>query len=93
VLSRQGRREEFTFPPTDQFAAEIGYFSECILNDRQPDPSGIDSLQDVRIVEAIYRSARDGRPVTLPRLARMDTTPTAEAGDTSKLDAVKRHAS
>ena len=93
VVSRQGRREEFTFSATDQFAAEIDYFSECILNDRQPEPSGIDGLQDVRIIEAIYRSARDGRPVTLPRLARMDTTPTAEAGDTSKLDAVKRHAS
>jgi hypothetical protein len=32
----------------------------------------------VRIVEAIYRSARDGRPVTLPRLARVDA-PAAEA--------------
>jgi hypothetical protein len=29
-------------------------------------------------VEAIYRSARDGRPVTLPRLARPETVPAAE---------------
>ena len=93
VVSRQGRREEFTFPPTDQFAADIEYFSECILADRPPEPSGIDGLQDVRIVEAIYRSARDGRPVTLPRLARMDTTATPETGDARKLDAIKRQAS
>jgi hypothetical protein len=31
--------------------------------------------------------------VTLPRLARMDTSPTPERSDARKLDAVKRHAS
>ena len=81
-----------TFPPTDQFAAEIAYFSECVLSDRQPEPSGIDGLQDIRIVEAIYRSGRDGRPVTLPRLARVDTPVTTDA-EARKLDAMKRHAS
>jgi hypothetical protein len=35
----------------------------------------VEGLQDVRIVEAIYRSARDGRPVTLPRLARVEAPP------------------
>ena len=62
-------------PVNDQFAAEISYFSSCILQDRQPEPSGIEGLQDVRLVEAIYRSARDGRPVTLPRLARPEAVP------------------
>lgn len=93
VVSRQGRREEFTFDATAQVATEIAYFSDCILSDRQPEPSGIDGLQDVRIIEAIYRSARDGRPVTLPRLARMEPTATPETGDPHKLDAVKRQAS
>jgi hypothetical protein len=32
----------------------------------------------VRLVEAIYRSARDGRPVTLPRLARPEAIPETE---------------
>ena len=41
--------------------------------------SGIEGLQDVRLVEAIYRSARDGRPVTLPRLARPEAVPASEA--------------
>ena len=93
VLNRQGRTEETTFPPTDQFAAEIAYFSGCILTDRRPEPSGIEGLQDVRTVEAIYRSARDGRPVTLPRLARVDTPVVATAPEVRKLDAMKRHAS
>lgn len=92
VMSRQGRTEETAFPPTDQYAAEITYFSECILNDRQPQPSGIEGLQDIRVVEAIYRSARDGRPVTLPRLARVDT-PVAAEPDIRKLDTMKRQAS
>jgi glucose-fructose oxidoreductase len=75
-LSRGGKPETLTFEPTDQFAAEIAYFSTCILQDRVPEPSGIEGLQDVRLIEAIYRSARDGRPVTLPRLARPEAMPT-----------------
>ena len=78
-LSRRGHRETLSFEPTDQFAAEISYFSGCILQDRAPEPSGIEGLQDVRLVEAIYRSARDGRPVTLPRLARPEAMPAPEA--------------
>jgi predicted dehydrogenase len=75
---RRGQHEELTFEPTDQFAGELVYFADCVLNDRPPEPSGLEGLQDVRIVEAIYRSARDGRPVTLPRIARADAPPTAE---------------
>jgi len=78
TLSRRGHRETLSFEPTDQFAAELSYFSNCVLQDRAPEPSGIEGLQDVRLVEAIYRSARDGRPVTLPRLARPEAMPTPE---------------
>jgi hypothetical protein len=41
------------------------YFSDCILRDTQPEPSGEEGLQDVRIVEALYDSARNGRPVRI----------------------------
>jgi glucose-fructose oxidoreductase len=75
-VTRDGRREDVTVEPIDAFAAELAYFTGCILQDRVPEPSGIEGLQDVRIVEAIYRSARDGRPVTLPRLARVEAPPT-----------------
>src|SRR6185369_6857279 len=50
----------------DQFAPELLYFSDCILNDRKPEPSGEEGMQDVRIVEALYRSAKTGRPVRIP---------------------------
>lgn len=70
LVNRRGQRETLSFEPGDPFAAEIAYFSSSILQDRVPEPSGFEGLQDVRLVEAIYRSARDGRPVTLPHFAR-----------------------
>ena len=92
IVSRLGRLEHTTFPPSDQYAAEINYFSDCILTDRQPESSGIEGLLDTRTIEAIYRSGRDGRPVTLPRLARVEATAAPEI-DARKLDAMKRAAS
>jgi len=54
------------FPKRDQFAAEISYFSGCILNHTEPEPSGLEGLADVRIVQAIYESARTGKTVRVP---------------------------
>jgi predicted dehydrogenase len=50
----------------DQFAAELLHFSDCILNDRTPEPSGEEGLQDVRIVQALYESAKTGKAVQIP---------------------------
>ena len=77
---RHGEVDSLAFEPTDAFAATLVYFSECLLADHAPEPSGVEGLQDVRIVEAIYRSSRDGRPVTLPRLARVETAPAIAPG-------------
>ncbi len=71
---KHGRVEEERFEPIDPVAATIDYFSDRVLQDLPPEPSGYEGLQDIRIVEAIYRSARDGRPVTLPLMARVDTS-------------------
>jgi len=49
----------------DQFAPELLYFSDCILEDRAPEPSGEEGLQDVRIVQALYESSRIGKPVKI----------------------------
>ena len=55
-----------TFPKRDQFAAELSYFSDCILKNKEPEPSGFEGLADIRIIEAIYESTRTRRtiPVT-----------------------------
>ena len=55
-----------SFPKRDQFAAELSYFAQCIRDDREPEPSGREGLADVRVIEALYRSATTGRPVSLP---------------------------
>ena len=57
-----------TFPKRDQFAAQLVYFSDCILKDKQPEPSGIEGLADVRIVEAIYESAQTKKAIRMPEL-------------------------
>ena len=54
----------------DQFAPELLYFSECILKNRVPEPSGDEGLQDVRIVQALYESAETGKPVSIPPFDR-----------------------
>ena len=53
------------FPKRDQFAAEVAYFSDCILKNKEPEPSGWEGLADVRIVEAIYRSAQEGKAIDM----------------------------
>jgi predicted dehydrogenase len=60
-----GREQKRSFPVRDQFGPEILYFSDCILKDRDPEPSGRTGLNDIRIIEALYRSADTGKPMTL----------------------------
>ena len=50
----------------DQFAPELLHFSDCIRRNVEPEPSGEEGLQDVRIIEALYESADTGKVVTLP---------------------------
>ncbi len=52
-------------PSGDQFAAEMDDFARCILEDRTSKVSGEEGLRDVRIMMAIYESARTGRAVKL----------------------------
>jgi predicted dehydrogenase len=54
----------------DQFAAELLYFSDCIQQSRDPEPSGEEGLQDVRIIQALYESALRGKAVSIPPMER-----------------------
>jgi glucose-fructose oxidoreductase len=62
-LTIKDRTTEHTYPRSDQFAAEIAYFSRCIRTGTDPEPSGAEGLADVRVVQAILESARTRRPV------------------------------
>jgi glucose-fructose oxidoreductase len=75
TLTREGRKTQKRFGKRDQFAPELLYFSDCILNNRKPEPSGEEGMQDVRIVQALYQSAKSGKTVKLPAFAG-DSHPT-----------------
>jgi predicted dehydrogenase len=64
------KKRKVKFPKTDQLGAELKYFSECVRSGRDPEPSGREGLADVRIVEALYKSAATGRAVRLPALPK-----------------------
>jgi predicted dehydrogenase len=56
-----GEREtKKKFSKSDQFAPELLYFSDCILNNREPEPSGEEGLADVRIIEGMLQSISGG---------------------------------
>ena len=49
----------------DAYAREIAAFNRAVLEDREPDASGLDGLRSVQLTEAILKSARDGVRVKL----------------------------
>jgi predicted dehydrogenase len=69
-LTVDGKTTKKSFSPRDQFAPELIYFSDCIKSGRDPEPSGLEGLADVRIIEALYQSAATGQPVSLKRLEK-----------------------
>ena len=63
-----GRRsdgQEIRLPQMDQFAAEMDDFAQCILENRPTKVPGEEGLRDVKIMMAIYQSARTGKAVHL----------------------------
>jgi glucose-fructose oxidoreductase len=70
TLTVNGRTTRKRVGQRDQFAAELLYFSDCILRNRTPEPSGEEGLQDVRIVQALYESAETGKTVQIPPFER-----------------------
>jgi predicted dehydrogenase len=72
----QGKLEVRQKPqPEDkqQFALEIDHMSECIMQNKTPFTPGEEGLQDHKIMEDIYESARTGKPVKLERITTIDT--------------------
>ena len=64
----------WTRPAVDEFhslgyVSEINYFVDCILNDRGPKfgVSGAGGLACMKVVDGFYRSATEGRTITVAR--------------------------
>jgi LmbE family N-acetylglucosaminyl deacetylase len=49
----------------DQFAAEMDHMALCLWNNLQPHTPGEEGIQDQKIIEAIYESARTEKSVSL----------------------------
>ncbi|WP_071885803.1 Gfo/Idh/MocA family protein [Hymenobacter sedentarius] len=67
----------------NQFALEMDHMAECVRQNKTPYTPGEEGLQDQRIMEAIYESAKENKPVKLDNVLKIDafrgTPPTDEA--------------
>ncbi|QEL17620.1 putative Rossmann-fold-type glycoside hydrolase [Limnoglobus roseus] len=67
VLEKDKRKAKFDLSPVNHFAAEMDYFSTCVLKNENPLTPGEEGLADVRAIIAIAEATRTGRPVPIPR--------------------------
>ncbi|WII72579.1 Gfo/Idh/MocA family oxidoreductase [Bdellovibrio sp. 22V] len=70
ITKPPGIKETRTFKKSDQFAPELLYFSDCVLNDRNPEPNASEGLLDLMVIEALQHSLREGRPIRIPAFSK-----------------------
>jgi 1,5-anhydro-D-fructose reductase (1,5-anhydro-D-mannitol-forming) len=64
-LRRDGTESGYDTSTRDAFAAAVAGFQRAVVEDTEPDASGLDGLRSVQLTEAIALSAREGRTVRL----------------------------
>lgn len=75
IIERDGdatRNGELTLQPKNQFVQEIDHMADCILTGQEPWTPGEEGVQDHKVMEAIYESARTGQPVKLKPVEGLD---------------------
>jgi predicted dehydrogenase len=55
------KKQRKKFLKSDQFAPELVHFAKCVRANRRPEPSGLEGLIDVAIIESIHRSINSGK--------------------------------
>ena len=63
-----GRETEITPKPgpgATQWAGQLDHLSQCVVQNKEPIVAGEEGLKDIRIIEAIYRSAREQKRIVL----------------------------
>ncbi|MFC5862120.1 Gfo/Idh/MocA family protein [Acidicapsa dinghuensis] len=76
VIAIGEKTEENSFKNTDHFGGELKYFSDCILNNEDPEPNGEEGFADVRVLEGILAALESGKSVELTpfqKTRRIDT--------------------
>ena len=61
VVTVNKKKTSKSFSKTDHFGGELKYFSDCILEDREPEADGEEGLLDVRVLEAVQRALETGQ--------------------------------
>lgn len=57
-----------TIPGVDEYQSMVEHFADCVLNDKQPRYPADEAARNMRVIEALYESVRDGgRPVAIER--------------------------
>ncbi len=66
-MQKKWDRQELTIPPTEpnQWVGQLDEMALAVAQGREPRANGVEGLRDMRVIEAIYRSAREGRQVRL----------------------------
>lgn len=64
-------------PKRDQFAPQLLHFSDCVINDTEPEPSGLEGLADILVIEAINESLMTGKTVGIKNVNK-DRRPSGE---------------
>ncbi|MBE7170572.1 MAG: Gfo/Idh/MocA family oxidoreductase [Williamsia sp.] len=72
ALDKSEWRQNPSFGQKNQFTQEIDHMSLCVLGNKDPYTPGEEGLQDHRIMEAIYQSAQEGKPIKLEKIAKLD---------------------
>jgi predicted dehydrogenase len=63
-----GRSNEVTPPPgpgATQWAGQLDHMAQSVIQNREPIVSGEEGLRDMRLIEAIYKSAREQKRIVL----------------------------
>ena len=65
-----GKKSEASFPRTDHFGGELKYFSDCILQNENPEADGEEGMLDIRVIAAVERALTTRQPQTLEPYTR-----------------------
>ncbi len=65
MVKTEKEERRVQIPEGNQFANEMDHLVQAILENRDPKTPGEEGLRDVRIMQAVYRAAAEGRPVSL----------------------------
>ena len=70
AVTVKGKKDEKTFDKVDHFAGETKYFSDCVLDNKEPEPDGEEGLCDVCVIKAIEKSIASGKVELVEQVGR-----------------------